>query len=644
MGSKGIVASTAANGRAAAARNRRHDPRLAPRRTPTAKRTNEVVVAQEILQTMGWRSFAPMVAACPGCGAHGTSTVFQELARAHPGDLRAQMPICARAIPGRVDAGRGDGLRRQRPPASRSCQHRHLASRHRRDAVRRCTSTARDGDAQGRNIAVEFQRIVDDYVRATYGGRATRRTLGRPRRRRPPARRSREMNGPHAHCVAAPLGGGAPRLHAGLRGMDGASGRWRLATPRPAGHSGPSGGRARTRKTPRALTMASTLNAVRGMNDVLPTKRAVGALRGCGARGGSRQYGYAPARPIVEQTPLFVRGIGDATDIVEHEMYTFEDKLNGESLTLRPEADRGIVRAAIEHSLTYSVRSACGRAARWFRHERPQRGATAISTARRRSAGFRPAPMSTPSRSSCWPAVARCWEWPTASGVDQLDRRCRRATRASRDLVAYLSATGALLDEDASVGCTRIRYESSIRRPRDFFCRNSCACAKLLERLPARRARISRTAALLDDGASSMRSTAARGGLDYYNGRCSSGSPTGSAHRARSRVAVATTACSTTGRQATPACGISRRDRTHDSADAGRGPASASAPLAYVVHDAMRDAPRVARRRDAARRPASRSSSTGGGGSFKSQMKKADASGARYALLIGSRTKAAPMR
>ena len=87
------------------------------------------------------------------------------------------------------------------------------------------------------------------------------------------------------------------------------------------------------------------------------------------------KYGYRNLRvPVVEPTPLFVRGIGEVTDIVEHEMYTFEDKLNGESLTLRPEATAGIVRAAIQHNLIYERPQRVWTAGPMFRHERPQKG------------------------------------------------------------------------------------------------------------------------------------------------------------------------------------------------------------------------------------------------------------------------------
>src|SRR5512147_1747004 len=121
--------------------------------------------------------------------------------------------------------------------------------------------------------------------------------------------------------------------------------------------------------------MASTLNAVRGMNDVLPDEAALWEFFEDAVREVLRQYGYRNLRvPIVETTPLFVRAIGEVTDVVEREMYTFEDKLNGESLTLRPEATAGIVRAAIEHNLLYERPLRVWTAGPMFRHERPQKG------------------------------------------------------------------------------------------------------------------------------------------------------------------------------------------------------------------------------------------------------------------------------
>src|SRR5215831_2193413 len=118
---------------------------------------------------------------------------------------------------------------------------------------------------------------------------------------------------------------------------------------------------------------AATIQAVRGMNDVLPDEAALWERVEDAARETFAQYGYRNVRlPIVEATSLFVRGIGDATDIVEREMYTFDD--HGESLTLRPEATAGIVRAAIEHHLTYDRPQRVWTAGPMFRHERPQKG------------------------------------------------------------------------------------------------------------------------------------------------------------------------------------------------------------------------------------------------------------------------------
>jgi histidyl-tRNA synthetase len=119
----------------------------------------------------------------------------------------------------------------------------------------------------------------------------------------------------------------------------------------------------------------AALRGVKGMNDILPP--------------GSRQwewfeeavcrvmnrYGYRQVRtPIVEPTALFVRGLGEVTDIVEKEMYSFTDSLNGDALTLRPENTAGVVRAAIEHNLLYDGGKRLFYIGPMFRHERPQRG------------------------------------------------------------------------------------------------------------------------------------------------------------------------------------------------------------------------------------------------------------------------------
>uniref|UniRef100_UPI0040486135 histidine--tRNA ligase n=1 Tax=Orrella sp. TaxID=1921583 RepID=UPI0040486135 len=117
------------------------------------------------------------------------------------------------------------------------------------------------------------------------------------------------------------------------------------------------------------------LTAIRGMNDALPDDSAAWeALEGV-LRDWLAQYGYVNMRvPVLEHTRLFTRGIGEVTDIVEKEMYSFTDSLNGESLTLRPEFTAGMVRATIEHNLLYERPRRVYTMGPVFRHERPQRG------------------------------------------------------------------------------------------------------------------------------------------------------------------------------------------------------------------------------------------------------------------------------
>ncbi|MEO8836267.1 MAG: histidine--tRNA ligase [Caldimonas sp.] len=121
--------------------------------------------------------------------------------------------------------------------------------------------------------------------------------------------------------------------------------------------------------------MSDALRAVKGMNDLLPPESARWEWFEDKVRELMRRYGYANVRtPIVEPTALFVRGIGAATDIVEKEMYSFEDAMNGDRLTLRPEATAGIVRAMIEHNTLYNGPLRLWSQVAVFRHERPQKG------------------------------------------------------------------------------------------------------------------------------------------------------------------------------------------------------------------------------------------------------------------------------
>ncbi|MGC7589089.1 histidine--tRNA ligase [Bisgaard Taxon 46] len=119
--------------------------------------------------------------------------------------------------------------------------------------------------------------------------------------------------------------------------------------------------------------MAKTIQAIRGMNDCSPTESPLWQWVEGKVRSVLQNYGYSEVRmPIVESTPLFARAIGEVTDVVSKEMYTFWD--NDEQLTLRPEGTAGCVRAAIEHGWIYNQEQRLWYMGPMFRHERPQKG------------------------------------------------------------------------------------------------------------------------------------------------------------------------------------------------------------------------------------------------------------------------------
>jgi len=120
--------------------------------------------------------------------------------------------------------------------------------------------------------------------------------------------------------------------------------------------------------------MTASIQAVRGMNDILPSETSIWQHIEHIFRQTLNSFGYQEIRlPIIEKTELFKRSVGEATDIVEKEMYTFEDR-NGDSLSLRPEGTAGCVRAGIEHGLLYNQTQRLWYMGPFFRHERPQKG------------------------------------------------------------------------------------------------------------------------------------------------------------------------------------------------------------------------------------------------------------------------------
>lgn len=120
--------------------------------------------------------------------------------------------------------------------------------------------------------------------------------------------------------------------------------------------------------------MSKQIQAIRGMNDCLPTESGLWQFVESNIRQVVASYGYQEIRtPIVESTDLFKRSIGEVTDIVEKEMYTFADR-NSDSLTLRPEGTASVVRAGNEHGLLYNQQQRLWYMGQMFRHERPQKG------------------------------------------------------------------------------------------------------------------------------------------------------------------------------------------------------------------------------------------------------------------------------
>ncbi|WDD99907.1 histidine--tRNA ligase [Thalassomonas actiniarum] len=120
--------------------------------------------------------------------------------------------------------------------------------------------------------------------------------------------------------------------------------------------------------------MSKTIQAIRGMNDCLPSETNIWQMVEAVLARVASNYGFAEIRmPIVESTALFKRSIGEVTDIVEKEMYTFDDR-NGDSLTLRPEGTASCVRAGNQHGLLYNQEQRLWYMGPMFRHERPQKG------------------------------------------------------------------------------------------------------------------------------------------------------------------------------------------------------------------------------------------------------------------------------
>ena len=213
--------------------------------------------------------------------------------------------------------------------------------------------------------------------------------------------------------------------------------------------------------------MAEKLSAVKGMNDIAAPESAHWEWLEAKVRALMGRYGYRNIRtPIVEPTALFVRGLGEVTDIVEKEMYSFEDRLNGEQLTLRPEGTAGVVRAVVEQNLIYDGPKRLYYLGPMFRHERPQRG----RYRQFHQVGAEALGFAGPDVDAEQIALA-CDLWTElglkdiALEINSLGQPAERQQHRAA-LIHYLEQHQDQLDEDASAASTATRCASSTPRTR----------------------------------------------------------------------------------------------------------------------------------------------------------------------------------
>lgn len=385
--------------------------------------------------------------------------------------------------------------------------------------------------------------------------------------------------------------------------------------------------------------MSTSIQAIRGMNDILPEQSDLWAFFESTVEDWLRSYGYRPIRmPIVEQTALFKRAIGEVTDIVEKEMYTFTDALNGESLTLRPEGTASCVRAVLQHNLLYNAPQRLYYNGPMFRHERPQKGRyRQFHQVGVESLGFAGPDMDA----EHIVMTARLWRRLGLPDIElqintlgTSEDRARHRTR----LVHYLEQHREQLDDDS-----RRRLLTNPLRVLDS---KNPALQALIEAAPKLLDDLDEVSLkhfeelqrmLRDAGVEYKINPRLVRGLDYYNFTVFEWVTT--------KLGAQGTVCAggrydglieQIGGKPAPACGFAMGvERLLALLEEYAFEAPRLAPNAYLVHQgeaAEKFAFAAAERmRDKGLHVVLHC----GGGSFKSQMKKADASGARYAVIVG---------
>jgi histidyl-tRNA synthetase len=385
--------------------------------------------------------------------------------------------------------------------------------------------------------------------------------------------------------------------------------------------------------------MSQNIQSVRGMNDILPGEAEFWELFEETVRSLLKSYGYRPIRlPIVEPTPLFKRAIGEVTDIVEKEMYSFVDSLNGEPLTLRPEGTAGCVRAVIQHNLIAQQPQRLYYMGQMFRHERPQKG----RYRQFHQVGVEALGFSGPDIDAEQILMgARLWDDLGLDGIKlQLNTLGQPEERARHraELITYFESHAELLDEDAK----RRLHTNPLRildSKNPAMQEMIVGAPKLIDHLGAESlAHFEGVQQVLRDAGQpyEINPRLVRG-LDYYNLTVF--------EWVTDRLGAQGTVCAggrfdglvqQLGGKPAPACGFAMGVERLIALirESGGEPALQGVDV-YVVHQgaaASRLAPRVA---EGLRDQGIDVLFHCGGGSFKSQMKKADASGATFAVIIG---------
>ncbi len=385
--------------------------------------------------------------------------------------------------------------------------------------------------------------------------------------------------------------------------------------------------------------MSDKFQSIKGFYDILPADTALWQWLEDAARRVLAQYGYRNIRlPIVEPTELFIRGVGEHTDIVEKEMYSWEDKLNGDRLTLRPEGTAGCVRAVVEHSLTYNGPQRLWYMGPMFRHENVQKG-------RQRQfhqIGAEAFGYTGPDVDAEQIAMlARLWrELGVADAVElQLNTIGDATERAEyrQVLIRYFEQHADILDDDAKrrLHANPLRILDSKNPAMQTMIE---AAPKLLDSLGEEsRAHFAGVTHQLDQlGVKWTLNTRLVRGLDYYNrtvfewvtSKLGSQGTIAGGGRYDSLV-------QSLGGKETPACGFGIGLERVFLLMQECGIEARNSPDVYLVNVgdiASKAALAIA---EALRDSGLSVNLHAGGGSFKSQMKKADQSGAPYALILG---------